>query len=284
MKKLFVLFLLVALVPFTVGCGLFGDNDDTTPINVAKLKASVTMPVSLAGKSLRAVKVPASKFSGFKVLIGNFTLVAVAEEEISSGNWLVDFETIESFNADQLAAIKNGNVNVTVLNGADEPVGIATADFSAGVPTSIPVVVNSNKTITSVNNTSVTPIVVGTIAQIVSVTNANKAVNASTDIAKNTTSGLYEFVVTTDVELPQMVLHDADYSVLVGDTSVEARHFTASVTGKTVTLSLSPDVKLAANKVYTVKVNYINVKVNDINAGVYTVANKSFSFKTPATL
>lgn len=275
MKKLFVLFLLVALVPFTVGCGLFGDNDDTTPINVAKLKASVTMPGSLAG-SLRAAKnTPAIKFNGFKVLIGNFTLVAVADEEISSGNWLVDFETIESFNADQLAAIKNSNVNVTVLNGADEPVGIATADFSAGVPTSIPVVVNSNKTITSVNNTPVTPIEVGTIAQIVSVTNAGVTVSAGTAIKSP-----YAFVVTTNVTLTEMEINHAQFSVLVGETAVEAgRHFTATASGKAITLTLTQDVisKLATNKVYTVKVNYIN-------AGEYTVANKSFSFKTPATL
>ncbi len=277
MKKLFVLFLLVALVPFTVGCGLFGDNEDTTPVNIAKLKASVTMPGSLAGKSLRAVKVAPDKFLGFKILVGAVTLNAVAEEDIGSGNWLVDFESIESFNADQFAAMKSSNAAITILNGNNEAVSVAVVDFSAGVPSTIPVTVNADETIATVNNVPPTKTVVGKAAKIESVTNAGKAVNASTAIAKNTTSGLYEFVVTTNVELTQMVLHDADYSVLVGDTSVEARHFTASVTGKTVTLSLSPDVKLAANKVYTVRVNFIK-------AGTYLVADETFSFKTPAAL
>ncbi|HOI89567.1 MAG TPA: hypothetical protein PLK28_03555 [Candidatus Rifleibacterium sp.] len=50
MKKLFVLFLLVALVPFTVGCGLFGDNDDTSPVDLPILRASLSsypVPASL---------------------------------------------------------------------------------------------------------------------------------------------------------------------------------------------------------------------------------------------
>ncbi|MDD3146696.1 MAG: hypothetical protein PHD82_05295 [Candidatus Riflebacteria bacterium] len=54
MKKLFVLFLLVALVPFTVGCGLFGDNDDTSPITTATLTLSRLFPAgSFASLSLR---------------------------------------------------------------------------------------------------------------------------------------------------------------------------------------------------------------------------------------
>ncbi|HMM59152.1 MAG TPA: hypothetical protein PKC25_03370 [Candidatus Rifleibacterium sp.] len=111
MKKLFVLFLLVALVPFTVGCGLFGDNEDTTPVNIAKLKASVTMPDNLAGNSLRAVKVAPDKFRGFKILVGAVTLNVVAEEDLRNGNWLVDFESIESFNADQFEKPKRCNYN-----------------------------------------------------------------------------------------------------------------------------------------------------------------------------
>lgn len=50
MKKMFVLFLIVALLPFTTGCGIFGDNDDAT--GLAAMGRAVDFSVSsvLAGK------------------------------------------------------------------------------------------------------------------------------------------------------------------------------------------------------------------------------------------
>ncbi len=58
MKKLFALFLLVALVPFTVGCGLFGDNDDTSPITTSTLTLARLFPAgTLGGGSLRGATI-----------------------------------------------------------------------------------------------------------------------------------------------------------------------------------------------------------------------------------
>ena len=50
MKKMFVLFLIVALLPFTTGCGIFGNNDDAT--GLAAMGSAVDFSVSsvLAGK------------------------------------------------------------------------------------------------------------------------------------------------------------------------------------------------------------------------------------------
>lgn len=50
MKKMFVLFLIVALLPFTTGCGIFGDNDDAA--GLAAMGRAVDFSVSsvLAGK------------------------------------------------------------------------------------------------------------------------------------------------------------------------------------------------------------------------------------------
>ena len=50
MKKMFVLFLIVALLPFTTGCGIFGDNDDAA--GLAAMGSAVDFSVSsvLAGK------------------------------------------------------------------------------------------------------------------------------------------------------------------------------------------------------------------------------------------
>ena len=63
MKKLFALFLLVALVPFTVGCGLFGDNDDTSPITTATLSLSRLFPAGTFGGSLRGATTVAINYS-----------------------------------------------------------------------------------------------------------------------------------------------------------------------------------------------------------------------------
>jgi len=57
MKKLFVLFLLVALVPFTVGCGLFGDNDDTSTIEFSALTMSQRFAPGGFGGSLRGAAI-----------------------------------------------------------------------------------------------------------------------------------------------------------------------------------------------------------------------------------
>ena len=50
MKKMFVLFLIVALLPFTTGCGIFGDNDDAA--GLAAMGSAVDFSVNsvLAGK------------------------------------------------------------------------------------------------------------------------------------------------------------------------------------------------------------------------------------------
>lgn len=95
MKKLFVLFLLAALVPFTVGCGLFGDNDDTTPVNLTRLSASATLPVSAATANLRG-SVAARLFAGFKMTINGVELVAETENDEGNGNYTVNFGAIVS--------------------------------------------------------------------------------------------------------------------------------------------------------------------------------------------
>lgn len=63
MKKLFALFLLVALVPFTVGCGLFGDNDDTSPITTSTLTLARLFPAGSFNGSLRGATVISLNYS-----------------------------------------------------------------------------------------------------------------------------------------------------------------------------------------------------------------------------
>jgi len=63
MKKMFVLFLIVALLPFTTGCGIFGDNDDAT--GLAAMGSVVDFSVSsvLAGKISRNLRASAQVYT-----------------------------------------------------------------------------------------------------------------------------------------------------------------------------------------------------------------------------
>ncbi len=63
MKKMFVLFLIVALLPFTTGCGIFGDNDDAT--GLAAMGSVVDFSVSsvLAGKISRNLRASTQEYT-----------------------------------------------------------------------------------------------------------------------------------------------------------------------------------------------------------------------------
>lgn len=138
MKKLFVLFLLAALVPFTIGCGLFGDNDDTTPVTVTKLTASAILPAP-AGASIRAAAVAANLFKGYTMTINGVTLTAETEELIN-GEWKVTFGAIVS--ATQLATAQQGLVPVTIVSNTGVSIVSAyinTENFAPTAPIAITV-------------------------------------------------------------------------------------------------------------------------------------------------
>lgn len=63
MKKMFVLFLIVALLPFTTGCGIFGDNDDAT--GLAAMGSAVDFSVSseLAGSISGNLRASTQKYT-----------------------------------------------------------------------------------------------------------------------------------------------------------------------------------------------------------------------------
>lgn len=113
MKKLFVLFLLVALVPFTVGCGLFGDNDDTTPVNLPVLSASLSaypVPASLradaAGLAYVNSKNVTMTINGIELKPTDATLVA-------GNNYNIDFSALVTDTA-KYNQIISGNTPVVI--------------------------------------------------------------------------------------------------------------------------------------------------------------------------
>jgi len=98
MKKLFVLFLLVALVPFTVGCSLFGSSyDDPDPVPTSRLAISKVIPAAgiLAG-NIRAAAVALNVSDLFMevVYLGvTYKLPYKSHTVNADGNVVVVFET-----------------------------------------------------------------------------------------------------------------------------------------------------------------------------------------------
>ncbi|HMM59153.1 MAG TPA: hypothetical protein PKC25_03375, partial [Candidatus Rifleibacterium sp.] len=78
--------------------------------------------------------------------------------------------------------MKSPNAAITIVDDSGNAVSVAVVDFSAGVPSTIPITVNADKTIAKVNNDLPTNTITGEAAKIESVTNADKPVSAGTAI------------------------------------------------------------------------------------------------------
>jgi len=108
------MFLLVALVPFTVGCGLFGsDYDDPDPIATTTLTKVVKVPASVvAAANARAAKISYTKL---KLIIDGieFTVPATSTPtyDEATGLWNVTFSAKV---VSSIAEALKGKANVTV--------------------------------------------------------------------------------------------------------------------------------------------------------------------------
>lgn len=94
MKKLFVLFLLVALVPFTVGCSLFGSNydDPEVPPTFKTASAKAVIPGALL-PSIRAAAInEGDDFYGWKIIKNDIVLTAFDSTDNGDGTFTVQFK------------------------------------------------------------------------------------------------------------------------------------------------------------------------------------------------
>lgn len=104
MKKLFILFLLVALVPFSIGCfGSSSDDDGPLP-DAVKLSASAVLPKAAGDNlSLRGAAVAPNHFKNVTMQIGKEVLTAETEEDKGDGTYTVTFGKVVT-NAEYKAA------------------------------------------------------------------------------------------------------------------------------------------------------------------------------------
>lgn len=145
MKKLFVLFLLVSLVPFMVGCSLFGDDGDDGEIAMTTLTTSVNLPnLLVAPANMRAAKVSYLKLY---VKIGGITFRPAGTPEYlpDSNSWKVTFQaTMTLPEAATLRTQSGAAIEVVDETNAAAPVVLVAAkvniSMASGV-TTVPAIV-----------------------------------------------------------------------------------------------------------------------------------------------
>lgn len=299
MKKLFVLFLLVALVPFTIGCGLFGDNDDTSPVNLPILTASI--PSMKVPTNLRAVAVENFK-NKVTITINGIELSPASITDIGGGNYRVNFQGLAT-DINRYNEVVNGNkdivVTVTTVTSAGTitssvlitPPAIAAGNellipLTAGnmvIPTAIEVVTATTKaTVVTVpavtlpeGQTTVTPLAY-------TVTNNGVALSETSAGALAVNAAAPAFVVTL-LDNKTLNVDNVAFNIMVKNVNglpavalTEANFDKGQLTGSQNTITLttieSASKNLKAGEVYEVNV----ISVAD---GVSKLAAKKFYFK-----
>ncbi|KAF1082127.1 MAG: hypothetical protein GQF41_1767 [Candidatus Rifleibacterium amylolyticum] len=265
MKKLFVLFLLVALVPFSVGCSLWGGDDDAITYPPV-LTAKVTVPAG--GFSLLGAA--PTTYAGYYVTV-NGIMLPITDE---TGNVLTFSKVLEAADTALKAELEAaGNVvKVEIFKADGTSAGALYFVTQAGTVTTVTVSDTGVVQVTD-GTTTKTPTVVDeeNLYTITSVTNNNVAVSATQDVVVN--NGNIDFLVTVSGSVNATA--DAEYSVTVSGTAVTDEDFTITQAnaGTTFTISI-PAAERVAGKAYTVKIKYIAVDGKLLDA-------TEFSFKMP---
>lgn len=267
MKKLFVLFLLVALVPFTVGCGLFGDNDDTSPVDFTKLTATATLPAA-AAPSLRALVAlrTATKFAGFTMSINGVVLTAETEEETAAG-WVVTFGKIVT--ATELATVNAGVVPLIVSNSTgtryvDTYINTVSAPVSSS-GTSVQVVLTAVGAAPTVTvGTTAAPVIT---PATITITNTVKGVKPAFTAKFN--SNIFG-TTTISNTLPSNVVVDVDVRKAGGTfKDAVASDFSFSYDANTTTLTVTlVNKSLTIGQAYEVVIR--SIKVDGADKVAYT--------------
>lgn len=262
MKKLFVLFLLVALVPFTVGCSLFGDDSDSASVDMATLTASAQLPASAGKTSLRAAT--ADKFANVTMKIGDEILTAVSEVPTDNTNatYTVTFSKVVSTAAYQAATTGIVPVVITRNDGTQIKFAADFSTFSSSSPLSV--------SVNAAGNVSSTGSIYSSYAKVSSITET-----------KNTLTP--EFTVVFDTDIVSVTNPAAfDVKVTSDTTTVAASQddFNVSYTSATKTMKVSLKNKtLTDGKTYTVTIN----KLVSSSTPQVAVLSTSYTFTVKLT-
>jgi hypothetical protein len=238
MRKLLVIFLLVALVPFTVGCnGLwdFDDDDDVTAAKRASLvvRPSVTVPATAITASMRAQQ-SVSQFVMTDPVTGNTyapTSITPALGTVGATEHVLGYEiTLDNTNNAYVSTTSNtGLVNFTLVVN--------------GTTVTVPVTVNA----VSTASTAVT--------------------TATVSIAVDATTGQVTATVDGTAQTPVAAVTNYVQSVKFGNTEIS----TVSTTPTTVNNTNPSFTVFFANDVTTVNSWQVYVENTAANGGKFTL-------------
>ncbi|MFA6749278.1 MAG: hypothetical protein WCS82_05290 [Candidatus Riflebacteria bacterium] len=125
MKKMFVLFLIVALLPFTTGCGIFGDNDDATGLAAMGSAVDFSVNSELAGSISGNLRASAQVYTMDEIRAMTITIGDVVMsfgELISSNPIKIKFSAKVSTIKLQQLVETNKPVAMTIKNNKGEEV------------------------------------------------------------------------------------------------------------------------------------------------------------------
>lgn len=234
MKKLFVLFLLVALVPFTVGCGLFGDNDDTTPITTSTLTLSRLFPSgSFASLSLRpATSIVLNYNDLFMNITVNGTKIRLSYKQKTIKATGVEVEFTAPVLQNVIDTIKGTSVPVEIQiqpAGVAVPVVVVTSQSIA-----IPSTLTSGTTPVALDTT---PVTVKSDDDILTAIKAENPTIVAPEIATYEAVASHgAYIVSTKLAEPTMIMLDSNGKYNFG---VTFNHDYANAAAPTFTIKVS---------------------------------------------
>lgn len=146
MRKLFVLFLLVALVPFTVGCnGLWDFDDDTDPVATTLVKLSRTIPAGTFATKAQTV----AYVEDLTYVVDGITMIYDSHTFNDAGDLVVIFKATiptTTYTALQKKATDGTAVATQLKLGTT----VVASEAAAALPTTIPTATTTTAAIVAI--------------------------------------------------------------------------------------------------------------------------------------
>jgi len=279
MKKLFVLFLLVALVPFTVGCSLWGHDEDldvlpttwtvkvTDPANLGSVRAAAPVVgdayygyyITINGVTLNLTDVTGSVFTFSKAMTDSTDL---AKMNLAAGTEYPIIVYDATGTAQKAITIisnvaLSGNVAVDLTTATNPAVTVGTTSVAA----------------VAVNPTTLVATNVDTIASVTGLDGVTVVpLNGTTAATVASASGKLTFTVTATAKTFDITKPYA-YVVKVNGKAVSSTDFTLSQTAEQKTAKQAvitlDSTKRVAGTTYTVVIETLVVDGIDVTGTTF---------------
>lgn len=301
MKKLFVLFLLVALVPFTVGCSLWGNDEDNSVLDLSKVSVSVKVPASVVSSSLRGA-VPSSSLV---LTIGTFTFATGVATDNLDGTYTIVFTSANLTPAERASLTTTSHTAILTSNVSGAAVEMFRFPITLDDETGDLLTVTVNPTTGAISvklNDGTSPTVVTGETYAMNITKVavkgGLELTASATTAVDALSLTPTFSVTFDNDIATLtgVTWKVDVTHVNADgTTVKSYNLDSSVTADnalfTRTIGAADSVvdiavvgtaapkNLESGNIYKVKLTASNLK--SIDGGILTTSAAEYFFKAP---